>query len=46
MKGGDSGPVILPGKSAESVLLKRVTSTERTEQMPPRDERLTAVSGQ
>src|SRR5438270_14093785 len=42
LKGGDSGPVILPGKSAASLLLARVTSTEPREQMPPRDERLTA----
>src|SRR5438874_11584396 len=28
-------PVILPGKSAESELVKRVTSAESTELMPP-----------
>jgi len=39
--GGDSGePAIAPGKSAESLLLTRITSTKADEVMPPKGERL------
>jgi mono/diheme cytochrome c family protein/cytochrome c553 len=41
LKGGDSGLVILPGKSADSPLLNRVASGDPKDRMPPRDERLT-----
>ncbi|HEV3439097.1 MAG TPA: PSD1 and planctomycete cytochrome C domain-containing protein [Gemmata sp.] len=34
-KGGDSGPPIVPGKPAESLLLKKVTSKDDDERMPP-----------
>ncbi len=42
LKGGDSGPVIVPGKSHESLLLKRVGSAVEKERMPPRGDPLTA----
>ena len=41
--GGNSGPVIVPGKSSESDLVKRITSTDADERMPPKGERLTAA---
>ncbi len=34
-KGGDSGPVIVPGKGIDSDLLRRVRSTDPDERMPP-----------
>ena len=34
-KGGDSGPVIVPGKSSDSELLRRVQSSDPDERMPP-----------
>jgi hypothetical protein len=41
-KGGDSGkPGVVPGKSAESPLLQRVTSQDPDEMMPPKGEKLT-----
>ncbi|MGH9840484.1 MAG: DUF1553 domain-containing protein [Blastocatellia bacterium] len=42
MKGGASGPAIALGKSAESELIRRVTSADKAEMMPPTGERLTA----
>jgi mono/diheme cytochrome c family protein len=42
LKGGVSGPVIVPGKSAESELIRRVTSADQSEMMPPGGERLSA----
>ncbi len=41
-KGGDFGPVILPGKSDESEVIRRVTSTQAKKMMPPDGERLSA----
>ena len=35
MRGGDYGPVIVPGKAAESKLIKRVVSGDGGVQMPP-----------
>ena len=35
MRGGDYGPVMIPGKSAESKLIKRVVSGDGGMQMPP-----------
>ena len=41
--GGDSGkPLLVPGKSAESILLQKVTTADPDEMMPPKGERLTA----
>ncbi|MHA3774011.1 PSD1 and planctomycete cytochrome C domain-containing protein [Verrucomicrobiota bacterium sgz303538] len=39
--GGDSGePAVLPGKSADSPLMKFILSTDPNEKMPPKGERL------
>src|SRR5215471_620049 len=35
LRGGDYGPVILPGRSAESKLIRRVVSGDGGLQMPP-----------
>jgi len=35
LKGGDNGPVIAPGKSSASELLRRVTSSDPEDRMPP-----------
>jgi mono/diheme cytochrome c family protein len=42
MKGGYSGPVIIPGKSGESRLIARVSSAKAGFMMPPMGERLTS----
>ncbi len=42
MRGGDSGKVIEPGKSAESRLIHLVAGLEEDAVMPPKGERLTA----
>ncbi len=42
MQGGDSGPAIVPGKAADSDLIRRVTSDEADVKMPPKGDRLTA----
>ncbi len=43
LKGGESGePAILPGKSASSELIARITSDDEALQMPPEGERLSA----
>ncbi len=36
-KGGDGGPIITPGKSSESELVRRITSTDPDERMPPEE---------
>jgi hypothetical protein len=41
MKGGYSGPVIVPGKSASSKLIERITSTKDGFRMPPAGPALT-----
>src|SRR5437763_13212045 len=42
LKGGESGPVLVPGKSADSLLLRRAGSSAPEQRMPPGGERLTA----
>src|SRR6476659_7490973 len=42
-KGGDSGEVIVPGKSASSPLIDRITATDLTDRMPQEGEPLTAA---
>ncbi len=43
LKGGKSdGPSIVPGKAAESPLLKRILSNDEDEQMPPKGNRLSS----
>jgi hypothetical protein len=37
-KGGDSGPAILPGKAAGSLLIQRVSATDADVRMPPEGE--------
>ena len=39
-KGGHDGPAILPGKAADSLLLKRITSRDEDTRMPPEGEPL------
>lgn len=41
-RGGDSGKIIAPGKSASSDLITRITSTDESERMPQEGEPLTA----
>ncbi len=43
MRGGDSGKVIEPGKSADSRLIHLVAGIEEDKVMPPKGERLTAA---
>jgi mono/diheme cytochrome c family protein len=40
LKGSDFGPVIVPGKAADSELVRRITSTAEKKRMPPDGERL------
>jgi hypothetical protein len=42
LAGGDSGPAVVPGKSAESLLIEAVTGDLATWRMPPEGEALTA----
>jgi cytochrome c553 len=41
-KGGDSGPPIVPGKSAKSLLVKKISSKDDDERMPPVGDPLSA----
>jgi hypothetical protein len=41
LKGGESGPVIKPASSADSLLFTRVSSDDPQQRMPPSGERLT-----
>jgi mono/diheme cytochrome c family protein len=43
LRGGDSGVAIVPGKTAQSPLLQRVTSEDKSTVMPPKGARLTAA---
>src|SRR5689334_7444656 len=40
LKGGESGPAIVPGEPEKSLLIKAVRYTDKDLQMPPRDEKL------
>ena len=40
-QGGDGGPAIVAGKSAESELIRRITSKEKDVRMPPKGDMLT-----
>ncbi|MBC8356203.1 MAG: DUF1553 domain-containing protein [Planctomycetes bacterium] len=40
LKGGDSGVAIVPGNSGKSELLRRVTSSDKDERMPPEGDAL------
>jgi len=39
LRGGDSGPTIVPGKPAESELIRRITSQDEDVRMPPATEK-------
>ena len=43
LAGGDSGPAVLPGQSAKSLLIHAITGTEGASVMPPEGDPLTAV---
>ncbi|HZE95993.1 MAG TPA: DUF1549 domain-containing protein, partial [Planctomycetota bacterium] len=43
LKGGESGPAIVAGKSAESALFQRVISKDKDERMPSKAEALSAA---
>ena len=43
VKGGDDGVVIVPGKSAESLIVQLVAGLDKDRVMPPKGERLTAA---
>ena len=40
LKGGNSGPAVLPGKSGDSIIIHAVTGKENVEQMPPKGAKL------
>src|SRR5262249_49931282 len=42
-QGGDSGKVIIPGKSASSVMINRIAASDPAERMPQEGEPLTAA---
>jgi mono/diheme cytochrome c family protein len=42
LAGGDSGTVLIPGRAADSPLIRRVSSDDEAERMPPDGERLSA----
>ena len=43
LAGGDSGPAIVVGRSGESELFRRISSTDPDERMPPEGAKLSAV---
>jgi hypothetical protein len=42
LKGGESGKVVVSGKSGDSELVRRITRTEKDERMPPEGPRLSS----
>ncbi|MEI8019968.1 MAG: c-type cytochrome domain-containing protein, partial [Schlesneria sp.] len=40
LDGGDSGPAIVPGEAAKSLLIQAITGTEGASQMPPEGDKL------
>ena len=40
VNGGDSGPAVIPGESAKSLLVHAITGTEGASQMPPEGDKL------
>ncbi len=40
LKGGDTGPALVPGKPEESLLVRAVRYTDKDLQMPPKDKKL------
>src|SRR5436190_6838 len=40
LKGGDTGPAVLPGKPDESLLIKAIRYADKDLQMPPKDKKL------
>ena len=40
LKGGDTGPVVVPGKPDDSLLVKAIRYTDKDLQMPPADKKL------
>lgn len=46
LKGGENGPTLVPGKSAESKLIKLVTSADDEERMPPPGPKRSKVSAE
>ncbi|HKI30384.1 MAG TPA: c-type cytochrome domain-containing protein, partial [Gemmataceae bacterium] len=40
LRGGNAGPSLVPGKSAESLVIKAVTGADDTKVMPPKEPRL------
>jgi mono/diheme cytochrome c family protein len=43
LRGGDSGPAIVPGKSGESLLVRKIASDKLDERMPAKGEPLSAA---
>ncbi|MDP6502909.1 MAG: DUF1549 domain-containing protein, partial [Planctomycetota bacterium] len=43
LQGGDSGPVFIAGKPAESEIIKRIVEHDPDEMMPPKGDRLSAA---
>lgn len=43
LEGGDSGPAIIPGDSARSLIIQAITGAENASQMPPEGEKLAAA---
>src|SRR5262245_12380986 len=42
-RGGDAGPAVVPGRSAESLLIDRVTDADPAQRMPPEGRSLTTA---